>query len=208
MPSVTDIKTQQRRQDRVSIYLDGKYAFSLSAPQLMDSGLSIGSSLTTSEVARLLALSDLGKAIDRVYNLLSYRERSQKEIYDYLLKQRYDEDTIAAVVEHFAARNLLDDKHFASAWVEDRQRLAHHSHRRLQAELRAKGVDSDTISQALAGLPPDSEADALKRLISQRRLRQRYPDRQKLTAYLSGKGFGYDLIKTVLADMAASESLD
>ncbi len=205
MATISQIKQQQRRKDRYSIYLEDKYAFSLSEEQLMNAGLASGQTLTAADQAKLIELSDLGKAIDRIYNLLSFRPRSNKEVKDYLRRKDYDDDTAQAVVEYFESKRLLDDAAFAQAWAEDRQRFSHRSQRQLRSKLMAKGIDSESIATALAKLPDDSDRQSLTELIRSRNLLSRYPDKQKLTAHLVGKGFSYSSVKALLGDIASGE---
>jgi hypothetical protein len=47
---ITDIKQQVKRQARYSIFVEGKYAFSLSEPELMKSGIQIGRDYTEEEL--------------------------------------------------------------------------------------------------------------------------------------------------------------
>jgi regulatory protein len=201
MAVVSAIQQQQKRQNRYSIYIDDEYRFSLSEEQLLQSKLTVRQELTTHRIAELVALSDLGKAIDRVYNLLSYRDRSVKEVRDYLKRKDYDDSTIEQIINYLVERSLLDDNRFATTWVQERRNFGLRSRTQLQAELRQKGIASDIIAAVVAALDTPDETATVVELIQSRKLINRYPDKQKLTRYLAGKGFQYGVIKDALKQL-------
>ena len=198
MPAVTRIAQQQKRKDRYSIYLDGKYRFSLSENQLIDSRLKTGDTLSEAVIETLVSDSDFGKVLDKVYNYLSYRIRSRAEIETYLRRKKYDEKITDRIIHRLEEQKYIDDHRFATEWVENRQLLGSYSKRKLQAELRQKGISSETIEEVLAGLDSESEIESVTKLIEDRDLTRRYPDQQKLIAHLAGKGYNYGTIKAAL----------
>jgi SOS response regulatory protein OraA/RecX len=75
------------------------------------------------------------------------------------------------------------------------------SRRKLEAELRAKGVDLQIIEKHLADSVRTDE-DELQKVIAKKA--GRYSDPQKLMQYLARQGFSYDDIKTALQDSDGS----
>lgn len=208
MATITALKQQVGRQDRYSLFLDGKYAFSLSEQQLAVSGLRIGSEVSTADLDKWKDTSLRGKALDRVYGYLSFRDRSVHEVRDYLRRKEYDAGLIDAVVDELTANKILDDERFTRAWVADRQEVQGHGRRRLQQELRQKGIDRELADRVLSELDEEDELQVLVQLIEARQLRRRYPDDQKLMAYLARRGYSYGLIKQALvADSESAEAL-
>ena len=59
---ITAIKQQVKRTDRYSIYVDGKYAFSLSESGLISGGLVSGQELDAGELKRIKKAAGLDKA--------------------------------------------------------------------------------------------------------------------------------------------------
>lgn len=203
---VTDIKQQQRRKDRYSIYLDGKYGFSLGELQLIDAGLRVGDQLSTEQVAELEDNSEIGKALDRAYGYISLRERSRQEMAQYLRRKGYEDEVIEPVIERLEQADLVDDRRFAQLWVDDRKLLKPSSLTALRAELRQKGIAGSIIDEVLAA-EADSEAGTLVQLVSRGRLLSRYPDPEKLTAYLMRKGFKYSAVKAAIEELENNDDL-
>ncbi len=198
MPKITDIKQQKRSSERFSLYIDGRYSFSLGDLELSNSGLRIGQELTGEEVERWQSQALEAKAYNATLGQLSYRRRSRRELADYLKRKGYDEDISASVMRRLEDVGLLDDAAFAAAWIADRQLLRPRSRRILQVELMKKGIDRDIITDALSRVSEDSQLDALTDLIERKRRQSSYADPQKLMAFLARQGYGYDQIKKAL----------
>ncbi len=195
---ITEISQQQKRKDRVSIYVDGTYRVSLSQDQFLEAGLRTGQEVDEADIQRLLQLSEVGKALAGAYNYLSYRPRSQHEVVRYLRGKKCDSSIIDEAISRLQEQKLVDDAKFARDWIENRQLTSPRSKLRLKVELREKGLAPETIDLALESLSPSDEIQAISQLIEGKRLRQRYPDDQKLIAYLAHQGFAYDTIKQAL----------
>ena len=67
------------------------------------------------------------------------------------------------------------------------------SRRRLSLELRQKGVADEIIAQTLQDSERSDAAEIQKVILNKRR---RYPDDQKLLAYLQRQGFSYQEART------------
>ncbi|MEO6761386.1 MAG: RecX family transcriptional regulator [Candidatus Saccharimonadales bacterium] len=191
---ITSIKQQERIKGRYSIYLDEKYAFSLSADALLEERLIRGQEINDNELTRYKQLS----ADDKAYNLtLAYvarRMRSKWELTEYFRRKGYDESLDRHILDKLERIGFVDDKKFAEAWVRNRRMLKPSSKRRLVQELRQKRIDNDIIEQVLAEDETD-ERQVLRELIARKRKQSRYQDDLKLMRYLAGQGFGYDDIK-------------
>ncbi|HEX9679569.1 MAG TPA: RecX family transcriptional regulator [Candidatus Saccharimonadales bacterium] len=197
MAKISAIKQQVKRTGRVSVYLDGRYSFSLARDQLVQLGLKVGQELKPPEVNRLKTDMAYGKLRDLVYKWLSLRSRSEYEINEYLRKKTDDEDLKKRIVEELKLYNYVDDNKFSEMWIRNRRLLKPVSKYRLRQELLQKRVPQEIIAESLDSAKLDDLA-AAKAVIARRG--QRYADQQKLMAYLARQGFSYDVIKRALAD--------
>lgn len=198
MVKISAIKQQLKRQDRYSIYVDGKYVLSLSEGDLIRTRLKIGQVLDEQELLDLKDQSVLGKAYERALNLLSHRPRSEWELYDYLKRKQYDEDVIRLTLTRLREHGYVDDMAFARRWVENRRLLRPTNKRRLSQELRQKRIADEIIEQVLTEDETDEYA-VLRELVDRKRQQSKYQDDLKLMQYLSRQGFNYEDIKSVLS---------
>lgn len=199
---ITAIKAQVKRPERISIFVDGAYSFSLSQTQLFDEKLRVGLEIDKERLADLQRVSDFGKAYERVLNYIMIRPRSTREVQDYCRRKQIDPADCQRIINKLAKFGYINDKQFAKAWVESRRLTKAMSERALKMELKRKGITDAIISEVLT---PESYSndEALRKLIEKKQKLSRYKaDPQKLMQYLARQGFGYDDIKTAMAENA------
>jgi regulatory protein len=157
---ISAVEFQKNNPDRVNIYIEGQYAFSLAAILTAERKLKAGVELTAEETAELQAADLYNKGLATALQLLALRPRSQSEVQLHL-KKRYPEapaDTIKAVVERLQELKYLDDASFAAFWVESRATFAPRGRHLLRQELMKKGVPRDIIDAAIEA-QLDAESD-------------------------------------------------
>jgi regulatory protein len=192
---ITGIKAQVRQPGRFSVFVDGKYEFSLSDSALLEQKLTIGQELDASELKRLKQVSDADKLYGRALHYVAMRPHSEWEVRSYLQRKQAAPALADQILNRLSLKGFIDDKKFAQSWVESRRFLRPTSKRKLQQELRAKRVGDEAINQALVADETDERVQ-LRELIAKKRAR--YPDRIKFMQYLSRQGFRYDDIKAAL----------
>lgn len=196
---VTAIKRQVKQQGRYSIFVEGKYSFSLSEAALLESKLVLGQEMTPSEVKRLKQTSVDDKLYNQALRYVAMRPRSTWEMESYLQRKKATPLLSQQILSKLSNMDLLDDLSFARSWVSSRRLLKPVSRRRLIAELRQKHVPDAIAEEALAEDETD-ERDTLRELIARKRKQTKYQDDLKLMQYLARQGFNYDDIKSVLAE--------
>ncbi|HET8669667.1 MAG TPA: RecX family transcriptional regulator [Candidatus Saccharimonadales bacterium] len=192
---ITNIQPQLKRPDRYSVFVDGKYAFSLSESGLLAQGIVVGQELDASSLIGLKEASSADKAYGNALRYTAMRPRSEWEVGAYLRRKAVDKPTAEHIIQRLKGAGLLNDAGFARAWISNRRLLKSTSKRRLRLELKQKQVPEAIIDQALRE-DEVTELDVLRELIKKKR--ERYPDRNKFIQYLARQGFGYDDIKAVL----------
>lgn len=195
---ITGIKAQTRNAERVSVYVDGKYAFSLNHAQLLDQGVHAGLELTDARLAELKHVSDFGKAYERSLMFAMLRPRSTREMRDYFRRKKIAPQDADAILQKLCDRRYVDDAAFAKSWVESRALGQKTSAKKLRLELKQKGIADDIIAQVLGANHTYDEQAALANLIAKKRRQTKYQDRDKLLQYLARQGFGFDDITRAL----------
>jgi regulatory protein len=197
MKTITDLKVQKRREDRVSVFLDETYAFSI--PASLAAQLQVGQALSEEDCKALRLKGDLDKASEKVARFLSYRPRSRYEVERYLGRKDFAPEVIEAAVAKFEDLGLLDDLDFAQFWVENREEFKPRSVWALRQELRQKGVDSSIIDQVVQDV--DERASAHRAATKwARRLRGADYEtfRRRLGGFLQRRGFRYYITKDII----------
>src|SRR6056297_2394288 len=108
---ITAISQQKRQKERVNIYIDGRYGFSLSL--WAAAGLKTGDHLNSEKIRNLKTLDEKEKAYQRAAGYLSIRPRSCMEIRRYLKNKGFSPQTIESVVGQLTDYGYLNDNAFA-----------------------------------------------------------------------------------------------
>lgn len=195
--NITAIKAQVKREGRYSIFVDGKYAFSLSAEALLDAHLVTGQELSQVKLTEYKRLSQEDKAYNLALAYVARRMRSEGELHDYFRRKQYAPELAEQILGKLRRLKFVDDAEFARRWVENRRLLKATSTKKLRLELRQKKVSSDIIQTVLAEDETD-ERQLLRELVEKKRKISRYQDDQKLMMYLARQGFTYDDIKAAI----------
>jgi regulatory protein len=191
---ITALEVQKKDQNRVSVYVDGRFAFGL--PATTAASLRHGQFLSDAEIESLQEEGSAEAAYDKVLDYLAYRPRSNSEVTAYLHQRGLSSSQIETVCNRLIRSGLLDDQEFARFWIENRERFHPRGPQALRYELRRKGISTEIIDEALA--PVDSSASAYY-AASQKARQLSHLDRpafeRKLVEYLARRGFDYDVAR-------------
>jgi len=107
----------------------------------------------------------------------------------------------------------VDDERFARNWTEYRLLHSPSGRRRLEAELRQKGVDAHIVDRVLSELlPPEVEQRlCVEAAVGRaRRLHREPPEvrRRRLSAFLARRGFDADAVRTALTQVDTDSDTD
>ncbi len=150
-----------------------------------------------------LTEKELTRAKNAAYRYLSYRPRSRAEIEQKLRDKEFDDAIVAAVLADLARLGYVNDEQFARAWARGRIRLRGLGRRRIDQELKAKGVDQEIIRETFAEVFGDTSEAETAMQVAERKLRTMQhvePDARKrrLAGLLERKGYTFEVIREVL----------
>lgn len=191
MSVITAIKNGKRQQ-RVNIHLDGKYAFSLEEALVTHEGLEVGKELSPQQVEKLVNTDHYQRCLAAALNYLSYRPRSEVEIKERLYRRGFDTESITSTLEHLKELGLMDDKVFAEFWRDNRLTFRPRSRWVTGRELRQKGVQPEIINQVVAGIDDsDTAYQAAQSKLRSLSLADYEVFRRRLGDFLRRRGFSY-----------------
>ena len=193
---ITAIKVQKRNHQRVSIYLDGEYAFGLS--RFVAGWLAPGRKLTEAEIEKLQKEDTYEIAFQKALQFINHRPRSIEETRRRLTEKGFESEVIEATLNRLVDKTLLNDLAFSQLWIENRNTFRPRSNRLLAYELRLKGVSDDVIAQALESFGGDQTDLAYEAGIKKAKQCQnetRLDFQKKVGGFLSRRGFHYGIVK-------------
>lgn len=203
--TITRLARQTKNQRRVSVYLDGAFAFGLYEDVVLQLGLRKGVDLSVAQQQEALSADERLRARQKAMDLLAYRARSSFELRRKLARAGFSDDAIADATSRLQELDLIDDRAFATQYAESRFRAKGYGPMRIAAELRARGIDRTLIDDVIAAQfsVDDAEVDAARAFAETRMARLSHePDaarrRKKLYDALVRRGHSSDVIRRVL----------
>ena len=160
--TITDMKQGAKNPNRVNVFINKMYAFSLDVAQVVDFKLKIGKTVSEDELAEYKKASEFGKAYQRALEWVLMRPRSVRELKDYLRRREMQNEA----------------KERKKEWDKDRE----------IAELIAKGEDVDAEklrkrAERIKAKKMKQEKYDFKDLIAERLIERGYVDDRKFAEF-------------------------
>jgi regulatory protein len=204
---ITAIEPQKHSLERVNVYVDGEFRLALAQEIVYRAGLLAGDEVDEARIAELEGEDAFWKARESALNLLSFRARTAVELGRRLRDKGFAGEVVARCVEDLVEKGLVDDSAFAETFVRDRVRLRPKGTRRLAQELRARGVDAETASEAIEEVmrgEETSELDLAREAVAKwarRPNEDALRAKRRLYGFLVRRGFGADTVRAVLDEV-------
>ena len=210
--TITSLERQKKNQNRVSVFIDGTFAFGIHQDVLLQHMLYTGLRIELDTIEQIRQADQLIRAKTAAIHYLSYRARTEHEIRNKLKKDRFSTEIIEIVINRLYELSYIDDETFVRNYVRDRLNRKGHGPIRLKADLRKLGITPEQIDHVLEnttdknGLFENALEQAKKRNKRLEREHDPLKKRRKLYSFLLRKGHTTDIVKEVLdhLDMEAS----
>lgn len=196
--TVTRVAQQRADPERVSVFLDGEFAFGLTLALAVEAGLKKGLVLTADRQRALLAAEEGHAAKAAALASLAARARTTGELRRTLGDKGFAADIVDDTVAALEQMGLVDDAAHAVAYARGRFAGRGHGPSRIRKDLVQRGVAKEHIEAALATLAEAEDVagrardDAAKRwasLASEADPRRR---RKKTLDFLLRRGHSFD----------------
>lgn len=215
---ITDLSYTKNKK-RVNIEINEKFAFSVEENTIIKFGLYKGKSLTIQEQEEIISFDIIEYLTRKAYDLIGRRQRSRKEVQDYLAERSRklkfysaidDEDgkkerqskIIQIVLARLDEKKVLDDKGFARMLVDQRARKIRKSKKEIERDLIKYGVKKQDYEKILEEVfDQKQQKKTIESLIERKQNSlkiQKLPEEQqkeKITEFLLRKGFTWEEIK-------------
>lgn len=196
---ITRLQLQQKNKERVNIFINEEYAFSLEL--MLAAGLRKGQTLTDVEIAALQVADERKRAYAAALTFLGQRVRSGAEVAQRLQQREFSPTAIEQTLERLQQEGYLNDATFGQQWVANRQRFRPRSERALRYELRRKGMESPLIDEVIEEAAIDEDAaawTALEPKMARWQALERAQLMQKAGGFLTRRGFGHAVVRRAI----------
>lgn len=206
MPIVTKISGQKRRENRRSVFLDGKFAFGCNVNVIAKFRLREGMNLTEEQVKEIERGGVRQECFDHAMRFLQTRLHSRAELLKKLMRNEWGEAIVSGVLDDLQRLGYIDDERFAKTKALSAVQNKSHGRRRAFMELLRTGVKGEVAEKALDDVYETTDATAVARELAMKqasRLKKLDPQvaRRRLVGMLQRRGFGYEEIRPVIEEV-------
>ena len=201
MGKITDVTYDKQY---IEIAVDGVRYARMTKSEFRQIQLSVGDHIDEAALTERLNAIQLPRAYEAALSILDRRDVTVKGMQTALARRVFHTDVISAVIQRLTENGLLDDNRFAERYVETHAGGAYGQYA-IRQKLLAKGIDSETASDALSEL---DEIVQLEGAVARaEKLKQRYAGasayekRGKIAQALSRRGYAWDIIEQALGNI-------
>lgn len=202
----------QKNEQRVSVFVDDKYAFSVTKDNFVLNNLYIGKELTEQQILEIQKEDEKSKAFSYVLYQLGFGAKTQKELILKMQKQKYSEEAQYYALNKAKEYGYVDDEEYCESFINQHKNISGWGEQKIYSALITKGISKEIIKRKLEKLYSDDDLFenayncALKKYNTiKNKTEDKYKIRQKLYMFLSGRGFNYDVISRVINEICEQE---
>ncbi len=142
--------------------------------------------------------------------LCSRREYCSSDILRKLRKMEdVSEEVAAKVLARLCEERYVDDLRYARAFVRDKSAIAGWGATKIAYTLRSKGIDPQTVKQALEEMDDERALRKMEAVIAQKWRALKDEDERARTAkvlrFAAGRGYGYEEVMTVIDTLRGND---
>lgn len=211
MGIITKIEAQKRNKERVNIYIDEDYAFSLSAELVYREGLVPKMEVDSERLSKLATEEGFLKCKESALRTIERTYKTEKEIREKLILKEFDIDSIERTIEFLKEYNLLNDENYVKMYVKDK--IKNQGQNKIKYALMQKGINEELIKEEISKFNDDSQKEVAYNLavkkynLLAKREDDKYKLSQKLYRFLTTRGYDYSIVAEVVKKVINSEEL-
>lgn len=209
---ITSIEEQKRNTDRVNIYINNEFAFACYKELVYKEGLKKDLEIELEALKEIIIKEDFMKCKSSALNVVQKTYKTEKEMEDKLLEKGYNKEVVEKTLDFLKEYNFINDEKYTAMYAKDRSKTE--GKNKIKYSLIKKGVDKNIIENTLETIDSDIEEEiAYKLAVKKYRLlknkeNDQYKLNQKIYRFLVGKGYDYDLVKSIVKKVTTEELED
>ncbi|MGD6966127.1 recombination regulator RecX [Rossellomorea vietnamensis] len=212
MGIITKISKQVKNDERYNIFIDGEYSFSVDEEILARFQMGKGEEIDEVAIAEIGYEDDVRKSFNLAIHYLSFRMRTEKEVWDYLMKKELGQAVADEAIQKLKEYKYLNDQEFAQAYVNTQINTSDKGPGTVERELAGKGVNKALIEEAMAAFTKEIQLEKAMSLTN--KLFKKYKKdsgivaKQKIEQNLARKGYPFSIINLAWQETDNEKSED
>jgi regulatory protein len=196
---ITKLEQQKNSSTRINLYIDEEFFAGINLDLVLKFDLYEGKEVDNKSLGEILDQEEYQKCMNKIYDYLSRRLHSEKELKT-KLRGKFSNLNIHKAIDQMKELGYVNDRKFAELWVDQRQKSR--GKYVLNQELIKKGIDKELIAEVMEEKSADPETDfETARQLAVKKVKEGMTKEElynKVGGYLSRRGFSYDTVKRVV----------
>lgn len=211
MSIITKIEVQKRNNERVNLFLDGEYAFAISAELVYTERLKVNDEIDYNKFKILAEKESLSRCKESALRIIEKSYKTEKEVRDKLKQKGYEENAITYSIEFLKKYNFLNDNYYAKAYISDK--LSSMGSQKIKYNLIQKGINKEIIEEELVNINKENERNvaldiAKKKFeIIKKKENGSYKISGKLYRYLISKGYEISIVSDIVKEIMSLDEM-
>jgi regulatory protein len=194
--------SRQKKKGRYNIFIDDEFAFGVYEDTLIKFSLASGDEIEDKLIDEIKDTDEFNHAKRSAFYLLSYRQRSRKELEKKLKEKKISGKNINKVLDYLEGKKFINDNEFAKMFFESLVSRKPVGKSLLKRKLKEKGIEDEIIENLIsAKFNDDVEMDSAVLLLRKYSKKidelDKHSKKKKIYQVLYSRGFGYDVINRV-----------
>jgi regulatory protein len=200
---ITGILRDKRVKGRFHLHFGELGSMPVSDETIAEHGLVVGLDLDRPRLDAILKEDEKKRALSASFNLLSFSQRSRKELAERLKRKFFSPEAVNHALDKLTSLGYLNDPAFAKSLLSMR-RSQKKGTELIKFEMKRKGIAPGTINDVFSENPltVEQEAEQLLPLASKKLAQARGIDKKtaarKLMGFLARRGFSLETSRQVL----------
>lgn len=204
---ITSYEEQKHNKEKLNVYIDGEYSFSITLNGWAKNFLWVGKELSEDEINKIKQEDTCELALSYAYRVIGNGLKTEVEMRRKFKEKAFSEDDIEYAINKLKEYNYINDKYYAECYI--KARVIPNKWGKIKAYnmMLQKGIDKDIINESLDELFSEDEEykiileSAKKKLDTLSNISDKIKIKNKLISFLLNRGFDYSLIKKVIAEI-------
>lgn len=209
MSKITAVLPNSDKKGKFDIYADGELILTVSEDAVIEAGIHVGMPFDEQSLCEIERSILVTRAKHKAYTYLSYGDMSEKKMFEKLTRAGFDSDTATECVQALKTQGFLDNTRYALALARNMAENKLYGVRRIENELKTRGISAEDIEFAIGELQTDFDKNI--RTLLNGRFKRDITDRKSAASVvrsLMRYGYDYENIKSALFDTVSEDEYE
>ena len=204
---ITKIERQENNRQRLSIYLDGEFAFGLIDEIVLKHNINVNQTLQEDQIEDLLSEDEKKRAKQKAFSYLARRDHSEKELSDKLRRKGFREPIIIGLIEDLKQSQFINDGTFSRQFARNKIIQKPVGRRELAFSLKQKGISKDILEATLEEVYLEYDEKELALRLANQKLKtikniEPIKVKKRISDFLFRRGFNWEIVEQVFEEIS------